>query len=151
MSNREYVAIADQNIAASPGATLITLQSAATIRPVLTEFTITAGGTMADATIQYLVRRFDTDDGTGTAVTPRPVDTLDGASVVVVQSNHTAEPSSFTMSMMDLYAHLRGILTWRSRTGRGLVLPAVAREGIGITPIHATQTNAVAATVFFEE
>lgn len=151
MATRNYSAIADQNIAASPGATVITLQSAVTVRPEVYAMQWGAGGTMADAAIQWLVRRFNTDDGTGTSVTARPLDTLDSASAITVQSNHTVEPSSFTMTLMDLYVHLRAVYYWNAAPGRGIILPGDATEGIGITPIHASQTNAVTTTVFFSE
>ena len=153
MSGRAYVVTDDQALTGTPGDTVITLQSAVTIRPEVYEIAASHGGTMNDATIQWLVRRFNTDDGTGDALTARPLDSTGPATALsAVQGNHTTEPSSFTMTLLDQYVHLRSFWTWRAAAGRGIILPAVATEGIGITPIApAAETNLVTATMFYVE
>ena len=150
MANRTYTAVGTQNAAPSAGVSLLSMQSTVAIRPTLDEFTICHSGTMADATIQHLVRRFNTSDGTATAVTPSPVDPSDGAAVVVVQHNHTAEPT-VGVTLLDLHVHLRSIVHWRSNPRYPLVMEALATTGIVLTPIHASQTNLCTGTVWFTE
>lgn len=152
MAAKDYVVTGNNNATTTPGDTVLSIQSLTTIRPEVYEWDIAPSGTMVDEKYQILFRRFDTDDGTGTAATPRPLNSDAIAATVTCQVNHTVEPSSFTMTLMDMQVHLRGRLMWRARAaGSGFILPAVATEGVAWTPISLSSTTLVTANVWFTE
>lgn len=148
---RDYSAVGDQTIA-SPTDTALTLQSTTADRPLLWDVLISFDAA-ADNQIQILAQMFDTDDGTGTAVTPTPTDNGDPASSITVQDNHTTEPSSYLSGeiQLNMFVNQRSTHRFPFNFGRGIKLPAVATEGIGFQPVHASATPDVAVQVWWTE
>jgi len=106
---------------------------------------------MADAVAQWQLRRFDTADGTGTALAETPDDKLDTA-LCVAKGNHSAEPTYGSLAIPVVYpAHLRATAVWQARPGRGIIIPAVATEGVGLVCFEATYTGLLGTTLFWEE
>lgn len=137
---------------ATPGDTSISIAGVAARRITVTGFIAGALGTMADAMAQWQLRRFDTADGTGTTLaTEAPSDPVD-ASLVVCKGNHTVEPTYGSLPIPVNYpCHLRATAMWHARPGNGLIIPAVATEGIGLVGFEATYTGLVGTTLFWEE
>jgi len=148
---RRYSSVGDQTIA-SPTDTVLTLQAATTVRPEIFEFDVGVDAP-ADNQIRLTVQAFDTDDGTGTGVTPTPIDNGDPASLCTVQDNHTTEPSSYTAGeiLYDNFFNQRATLRWVATPGAEWRLAAVATEGIGFLPIHASATDDIVVTLYHAE
>lgn len=148
---KKFSATGDQTLVA-PTDTAITIQSATTIRPAIAEFSASMDAP-ADNQILVTVQLFDTDDGTGTAVTPKPL--IDGfpAALGVIQDNHTVEPSSYLSGEIwyAQYFNARATLRWVAVPGFEWVLPAVATEGAGWLPSHASNTDDINVTVYWSE
>ncbi len=92
-----------------------------------------------------------TTTGTRTAVTPKPLDSADPASVTTAGENHTVEPT-YTANelLLDIAMNQRTTMRWQVDPQDGLVVPATANNGIGIqTPVAALV--AITASIRFRE
>jgi len=146
-----YTAPADQAIAASPGATLVGVTASALTRAALIEFVAAAEGTMSDEMVRWQIRRY-TAAGTSSAVTPGKEDDAADDAQLSAGSNHTVEPTYAGTALLDLPVHLRNQLIWRARDReRGFLIPAIAANGLGVTPIHASVTNNTRGTAYWSE
>lgn len=134
-----YAVRGDQNVAASPGATNFGVTGTATRRVLIMELIFGCEGTPADNNVQWLLRRY-TDPGTSTAVTPRAVDPSDGVATITAGSNHTVEPTYTANSeLIDIGLHIRALFTWKAaKEAFAYIGPAVAANGLGLTPVHAS-------------
>jgi len=149
---RCYSAVDDQAVTASPGDTVVSLTSAATIRPAVYELILGTTGTPGDQAIEWQLRRFDTADGTGDALAEQPVDPADPAALATAKGNHTVEPTYGSLAIpLILGIHQRATFHWRAMQGRGIKIPAVATEGVGIVPFNASYIGLATATMFWEE
>lgn len=132
--------------------TVLTLVSAATIRPKIYEFIFGSSAAPADQAYNIQLRRF-TVAGTVTAVTPKPLDPGDPAALAAAGSNATVEPTYTAAEVMQSVS-LNQQATWRwvVPPEEGFVCPATAANGIGcqITAISGG-TPAVEATYNHEE
>ena len=137
---------------ATPGDTSISIAGVAARRIEVTGFIVGALGTMADAMVQWQLRRFDTADGTGTTLSVEaPADPVD-VSLVVVKGNHSAEPTYGSLAIpVNLPCHLRSYGTWTARTGYGQIIPAVATEGFGLVGFEASYVGLLGTTLFWTE
>lgn len=146
-----YAANGNQNIAASPGATVAGLTASTLVRGRMLELWAACEDTVADNMIRWLARRY-TVAGTSTPVTPEEDDPGGPPAQLAVGSNHTVEPTYATVPLLDVPVHMRNTLHWMARDDRkGWLVPHTAANGIGVTPIHGTVTNAVRATIAWEE
>ena len=149
---RSYSVVGDQTVASATD-TCLTIQSATTIRPELFYIAFSCLTDELDDMLRWTVQRFDTDDGTGSAVTPNAL--LDGypASLATVLDNHTVEPSSYLAGEipLDIGVNTRSSFQWYAQPGRPINLPAIATEGVGFQPVHASSTPAVICCVHFDE
>ncbi len=136
MSDR-YAATGLQDVATlTPGDSALSLQSAATVRPEIYDLVFSQGSAPADTVIKWLVRRFDTADGTATGVTPIKLDDAAPASALVGQEDHTVEPTdSSEVPILDFDLNQRATFRWVAAPGGEIKSPAVATEGIYITPL----------------
>ena len=147
-----YTAVGDQTVA-SPSDTALTIQSATSIRPEIYSFEFSCLTDEQDDMLRWTVQAFDTDDGTGTGVTPNPIINGNPASLAVLQSNHSGEPSSFISGeiYLDIAHNTRSGRTWIAQPGRAFVMPAIATEGCAVTPVHASGVQSVLVEMFWEE
>lgn len=119
-------------------------------RAKLYDLTVGSEATPADGVFRWVVQRC-TAAGTGTGVTPQPLDPADAATEMDAAENHTIEPT-YTASALLLVIALnqRATFRWVAAPGGELVIPATASNGLGLqTPTAATV--AVSATLHIEE
>lgn len=148
---RRYASIGEQNVPATAGssqadATIMTLQSATTVRPHLYFLSFGCAGTPADQAWTIQVGR-QTAAGTGTASTLSPMSTTDPASLCSGKYNQTAAPTYTAGAvLMSVDLNQRASFSWIEDPERGIVLPA-STDGVGLffavasggTPLcHAT-------------
>ena len=138
-----YAAKGDQNAAASPGASVLGIESSALTRGRIYEFVLSSLATPADVAIEWLVRRISTF-GTRTAVTPSLLDPGSPAAQLAAASNHTVEPTFVASSIVfDQGLNLRATFTWKAYPNGELIVPVTSSAGWAWTVIHASSTAAV--------
>ena len=124
----------------TPGATIITLNGVTTTRAEVYDFTVGSDATPADVALQFVAQRF-TVSGTGTAVTPRPLDLDAPAALVTAEENHTIEPTyTADLILWRIAANQRATYRWVAAPDGELMIPATADSGIGWTTIAASGT-----------
>lgn len=90
--------------------------------------------------------------GTATAVTPRPFDPADGASVATAGENHSAEPTKTAdMVLLSLSPNSRSLAQWYAKAGRPIIVPDTANNGLALVFVVATGTQLFEATLHFDE
>lgn len=147
---------AQQNVAVSPGKTLINLTAltgAATLkRGWIYEWEVGADGP-PNATDCAMTWHFDrnTSVGTGTPATPSPVDPADTAAGLVCTVNHTVEPA-LGVGLMAVALNQRNSQRWIARDEKSaLIIPAVTVTGIGCRAMSPTYASTAVATLFHAE
>ena len=136
-------------VTAAPGDTALGVIASALTRAKIYLITLACAGTPADNMVQWLIRTF-TAVGTGTPVTPTPLDLGAPASQLSARQNYTAEPT-FALTLFDWPIHQRNSYTWNAAPSKELTVPATANAGIGATPIHAVYVGAATATMHWVE
>jgi len=150
--SRAYASIGTQTTA-SPTDTALTIQSTTALRPEVYYLSMGCTGSPTDVQLRITLQRFTTDDGTGSGITPNALRDGYPAATCVVQSDHTGEPSAYTAGEvpLDLPFNTRATHQWIAIPDSEINLPAVATEGIGIAPVHASATNVVLITMYHRE
>jgi hypothetical protein len=91
---------------------------------------IGTNGTPADNYLQWDISRM-TVDGTGTAVTPNPLDPADAAALGAAKNNYTVEPTvTANSSLFNVGVNQRASYRWVAAPGSELVYPATANNGL---------------------
>jgi hypothetical protein len=145
-----------QAIAASPGKTMVNLTAltgAATLkRGWIYEWEVGADGApnATDCAITWEFMRNSTV-GTGTAVTPSPLDTADTAAGLVGTANHTVEPT-LGVSLMAVALNQRNSQRWIARDEKSaMIVPATTVNGVGCRAYSPTYASTGVVTLFFAE
>ncbi len=145
-----------QSISASPGKTMINLTAltgAATLkRGWIYEWEVGADGApnATDCAITWEFVR-NTTVGTGTALTPSPLDLADTAAGLVATGNHTAEPT-IGVSLMAVALNQRNSQRWIARDEKSsMIVPATTVTGIGCRAYSPTYASTGVTTLFFAE
>ena len=145
-----------QNIAASPGKTLINLTAltgAATLkRGWIYEWEVGADGppNATDCAITWSFDR-NTTVGTATAATPSPLDLADTAAGLVCSVNHTVEPT-LGVGLMAVALNQRNSQRWIARDEKSaLIIPATTVTGIGCRAMSPTYASTCVATLMHAE
>ena len=145
-----------QSISASPGKTMINLTAltgAATLkRGWIYEWEVGADGApnATDCAITWEFVR-NTTVGTGTALTPSPLDLADTAAGLVATGNHTAEPT-IGVSLMAVALNQRNSQRWIARDEKSsMIVPATTVTGIGCRAYSPTYASTGVTTIFFAE
>ena len=131
--------------------TLWTLQSATTIKPEIQDMNVGCGVAPADAATRFNVYRFTSDDGTGTTGTEEPNDPDDPASLALIQTNHSGEPSTKGGILLEIPLHQRATFRHVMAPGRGWKINNVATEGLGFQSAAATATAEHRSSLTWEE
>ena len=133
--------------------TILTLISAATIRPMLYDLLIGSGVTPADLATIFHLERFTAVGTEGSGFTPEPLDPDDPASLADYGVGVFAAEPTYTAGAVLLKVPLnqRATFRWVAAPGGELVVPATAANGIGLTPIASGYSADVAATLHWEE
>lgn len=139
-------------VTAAPGDSVISVQGVTTTRWRLYDILFSQGAAPADTIIEWLIRRFDTADGTATAVVPAPLDSGAPASALTAQEDHTVEPTVVAATeLIDEDLNQRASFRWVAAPDGEFVGPAVATEGIFGTPISATYAGIARLTFHWLE
>jgi hypothetical protein len=135
----------------NPTKTLLGLTGATTIRPYIYDGGLGSSAAPADNAITWFMQR-DTTAGTSSAVTPSPTDFSDPAALSAAGQNHTVEPT-YTAGQILFHQALNQRGAWKLNLDpfTPLMVPAVAANGIGLYPVHASFTGTVDAHLFFCE
>ncbi len=138
-------------VTASPGNTAVSLNGVTTTRAKVYDFTIGSDGTPADVALNYAAQRF-TASGTGTAVTPRPLDLDAPAALLTAEEDHSAEPTyTADLILWNIAANQRATYRWVAAPDGELMIPATADAGIGWFVIHASATPTIALNIHHYE
>ena len=138
-------------VTAAPGDTALGVIASTLTRAKIHLFIVTMGsaGLVSDNVLQWLIRRF-TATGTFTAVTPSLLDDDAPVAQLAAGERYTVEPT-YTTTLMDIAVHQRSAYQWNAAPGGELVIPAVANNGIGLTPIHAAYVGPAQAVAHWME
>lgn len=122
-----------QQIMTTTYKTLVSITSPATTRRAwIYDVMCGADGTPADNAMAVILDR-QTTVGTGTAITPRPLDSSDGATTLVGTVNHTVEPTiTADTDLLEVAFNQRSTFRWVASPGGELVVPATNTNGIGL-------------------
>ena len=99
-------------------------------------YDFTSGFTLASPSDNLLTATADrfgtTDDGTGDAETPAPLDTADAAWAGNCLVNHSVEPASYLTTEVwgPIAQHMRATYRWVAAPGKEIVMPDTANTGI---------------------
>lgn len=139
--------------AAGTDKTILTLISAATIRPRLYDLVIASGASPADvATILHL-ERFTAVGTEDSGFTPLPLDPDDPASAADYGVGVFSVEPTYTASevLMKIALNQRATFRWVAAPGSELVAPATADNGIGLQSQSSGGTPQQDVTMFHEE
>ena len=108
--------------------------------------------TPADAAILWTIQRC-TAAGTGTGVTPQPLDPADAATEADAAENHTIEPTYTAGAiLLNIAVNQRATFRWVAAPGGELVTPATASNGLGVqTDTISSGTPVITAQIHAEE
>jgi hypothetical protein len=112
---------------------------------------IGTNGTPADNFLQWDISRM-TADGTGTAVTPNPLDPADVAALATAKNNYSAEPTiTANSSLFNVGVNQRASYRWVAAPGSELLFPAVAGNGLALRALSGGYTGSATGGVMYEE
>jgi hypothetical protein len=133
--------------------TILTLISAATIRPKLYDLIIGCVATPADQATKFSVLRFTAAGTEGSGFTPVAIDPNDpaaladyGCGAFGVEPTYTANSNVLQISMNQ-----RATIRWVAAPGGELMAPATAANGLGVRSISGTGTAAHEVSAWHEE
>lgn len=146
---RRYSSDGNQNAAAA--VSILGLTSAATIRPKIYEIIFGSGATPADQAFNMNLQRY-TAAGTATAVTPRPLDPNDPASLAAAGENHTVEPTyTADLVLLSFSINQQATFRWVVPPEEGIMLPATAANGAGLLFVVVSGGTALCEATFHHE
>lgn len=150
MKGRRYAINGDQNIAAST-ASLLGLTATAAVEPGVYFFALGCQDTPADIAVEWYWQRY-TAAGTATAVTPQNLGPGTTASTSTAGKNHTVEPTYTANAILfRLALNQRAAHSIVLDPDGALYAPAVANNGMGLYPTHASATPNCDASAHFQE
>lgn len=131
--------------------TVLSVIAATTVRPKVFDILISSPSTPNDYSAHFFLQRFSAD-GTGSAVTPQPLDFNERAAVATSKHTYTAEPTlTANEILLDMAMNQRATVRWVAVPGRELVIPALAGDGLSLLCNAVSTQFTAAATIFFEE
>lgn len=132
--------------------TLLTVISAATIRPKIYDLIIGDSATPADQAAEFIAGRFTAVGTAGSSFTPNPLDPNDPASLASAGISHSAEPTyTANQGLLNIRMNQRATFRWVASPGSELVLPATAANGVGVYLNAATAAAVYGATVLYTQ
>lgn len=149
-----------QNLAASPGVTILRLNAPASAskRYYIWEMDLGQSGppNATDCSVQWWLAQCDaTTAGTATTVTPLSTsNALTGDTpVTVAKANFSAEPTAYAAAN-SFYAkaiNQRGAAFWQAAPGGEIFLPSTVSTGPGLRAYSATYASTAVARINFSE
>lgn len=108
-------------------------------------------GTPADNAMTFQIDR-QTTVGTGTSLTPNPLDSGDAASLVTATGNHTVEPTiTANTALLSIGINQRASYRWVAAPGGEMVVPATNVAGLGLRAKSPAYTGTATGTIHFIE
>lgn len=139
-----------QQVMTSAYKTLLSaLSSATTKRIKIYDLLVGTNGTPADNFLEWDVSRCSLA-GTGSALTPSPLDVADAAATTACLQNLTAE-GTVGVQVFYVGVNQRASYRWVAAPGSELVGPATAANGFVLRAKSAGYTGTSTATMFFQE
>lgn len=130
---------------------ILSVIAATTVRPSITDIVLSSLSTPNDYSADFQLQRFSAD-GTGTAVTPQPLDFADPASLATSKHTYTVEPTLTAAEIMLRIAHnQRATVRFPVQPGHEIVIPALAGDGIALLCNAVSTQFTEVATIFFTE
>lgn len=130
---------------------ILSVISATTARPKVFDVVLSSSSTPNDYSADFQLQRFSAD-GTGTSVTPQPLDFNDRAAVATSKHTYTVEPTLTANEILLRLAHnQRATVRWVAAPGAELAIPALAGDGIALLCNAVSTQFTEVATIFFEE
>lgn len=131
--------------------TVLSVIAAATVRPSVYDIVLSSSSTPNDYSADFQIQRFSAD-GTGTSVTPQPLDFADPASITTSKHTYTVEPTLTANEILLRLSHnQRATVRWVAAPGSELTVPALAGDGLSLLcNAVSTQFTEVATMLFAE-
>lgn len=131
--------------------TVLSVIAATTVRPKVSDLILSSPSTPNDYSAEFYLQRFSAD-GTGTGVTPQPLDFGERAAVATSKHTYTAEPTlTANEILLQIAMNQRATVRWVAQPGRELVIPALAGDGLALLCNAVSTQFTAAATLFFTE
>lgn len=121
-------------------------------RALVYDILMGTNGVPADNSMEFNVER-QTADGTATAATPNPLDTLVRAAGTVCAVNATVEGTiaALTSSLLYIGLNQRASYRWVAAPGGELIIPAVNLSGLALRALSPAYTGTATGAMHFEE
>lgn len=145
-----YAATGLQTPVGAGAKTVLEMLAAATVRPRLYDLMWGSSGTPADNSMVEDVIRI-TASGTGTAVVAEALDPADVAALTLYEEDHTVEPTTTGIALIEIPRNLRASYRWVAAPGSEIVVAAVAGEGLAIRTLSSAYTGQSEVTAMHEE
>lgn len=131
--------------------TVLSVIASTSVRPAIYSVTMSSSSAPNDYNAQFFLQRFSAD-GTGSAVTPQPLDFADPASGATSKHTYTVEPTlTANEILLNLSHNQRATCQWNAYPGRELIVPALAGDGIALLCNAVSTQFTENATIFFTE
>lgn len=154
MAARKYAVVGNATTAASATLPLLTIISAATIRPQIYDYTISSDATPADNAAKYVLQRCTTTGTVGSAITPQALDPADPAALhssglAVFSVGPTLTASAF---LGQEAVNQRATFRFIAAPEGNIIMPATASNGVAFmsTVTGGSNFNAV-LSVYVQE
>ena len=131
--------------------TVLSVIASTTVRPRIYDILLSSSSAPNDYSADFQLQRFSAD-GTGTAVTPQPLDFNDRAAVATSKHTYTAEPTLTANEVLLRVSHnQRATCRWVAAPGSEFVIPALAGDGLALLCNAVSTQFTEVATIMFEE
>ena len=148
---QRYAVTALQTPVSSSDKTIVELTGGTAVQMHIYDIMWGASGTPADNALVYGVRR-QTASGTGTGVTPEPLDAQNAlAAEVAAEEDNTIEPTYAGIHLIELPVNQRASYRWVAAPGGEFKSAIAAGDGFGSTVRSAAYTGQAEATIHFIE
>lgn len=133
--------------------TIVTMISAATIRPRLYDILIGCAATPADQATKFSLLRCTAAGTAGSSFTPIALDPNDPAALATCgQGVFSVEPTyTANSNLLVLDVNQRATVRWVAAPGGELMAPATASNGIGLRSLSGTGTATHEGSFHWEE
>ncbi len=125
--------------------------AATTVRPRVYDIVLSSSSTPNDYSAHFFAQRCSAD-GTGTSVTPQPLDFNEVAARATSKKTYTVEPTlTANEILLELAHNQRATTRWVAVPGSEFIIPALAGDGLVLVCNAVSTQFTEAATMFFEE
>lgn len=122
------------------------------VRPRINHIVISSSSAPNDYSAHFHFQRFSADGTADNAITPKPLDFADAASVTTSNGTYTAEPTVTADEIMLNVAHnQRGTWQFVPVPGNEIIIPALAGDGIAMVCKAVSTQFTEEVTIYFQE